>query len=146
MDLYVVSVDTREITRLTHEDGPVVGPAFSPDGTEVAFVSSVGGYASIAAVSVTGGTIRRLTNRDLPVDGAPVHSSRLAPFPESRRPMLWTPDGLFFEHARGVVQLSETGSVVARWPGARFPVSARGRVLHLTEGRLAPLTQTEVAR
>jgi len=146
LDLYVMTLDSREVVRLAHENGPATGPAFSPDGTEVAYVSSVGGYASIAAVSVMGGTPRRLTNRDLPVDGTPVHSSRQAPFPESRRPMLWTADGLFFEHAGGLVQLSEAGRVVARWPGARFPVGANGRVLHVANGVLRPLTQPEVAR
>lgn len=147
LDLYVMTLDSREVVRLAHENGPATGPAFSPDGTEVAFVSSIGGYASIAAVPVTGGgRTRRLTNRDLPTDGSPVHSSRQAPFPESRRPMLWTSDGLFFEHDRGVIQLSEAGSVVARWPGARFPVGANGRVLHVVNGVLRPLTRPEVAR
>ncbi len=144
MDLHVMSLDSRQVVRLTDEDGPVGGPAFSPDGAEVAFVSSRGGYPSLAAVPVTGGAARRITNADLPIDGSPVHSSRLAPFPDGRRPMLWTSGGLVFENQEGVVRISATGQVTGRWPGARFPILSEGRLQVLEGDRLVPLGNPEV--
>jgi hypothetical protein len=144
MDLYVVSLDSRQVVRLTDEDGPVWGPAFSPDGAEVAFVSSRGGYPSLAVVSVTGGSSRRITNADLPVDGAPVHASQLAPFPDGRRPPLWTAEGLVFENGEGVFRISPAGQVTGRWPGARFPVLSEGRLHGLEGPRLVPLGTPEV--
>lgn len=144
MDLYVVSLDSREVVRLTDEDGPVWGPAFSPDGAEVAFVSSRGGYPSLAAVPVTGGTVRRITNADLPVDGSVVHSSRLAPFPDGRRPPIWTAEGLVFENGEGIFRISPAGQVTGRWPGARFPVLSEGRLLRLEGPLLVPLGAPEV--
>lgn len=145
MDLHLMTLDSRQVVRLTDEDGPVWGPAFSPDGAEVAYVSSRGGYPSLAAVPVTGGPTRRITNGDLPVDGSVVHSSRLAPFPDGRRPLIWTAEGLVFENQEGVFRISATGAVTGRWPGARFPILSEGR-LHVLEGdRLAPLGNPEVS-
>jgi len=139
MDLYVVDLQTREKLQLTDEDGPVWGPAFSPDGREVLFVTSLGGYPSLAMIPAGGGATRRLTNTDLPVDGSIVHSSRLAPFPDGRRPALWTSDGVFFENATGVHQIAMTGKTAAHWPGARFLVLKQGRIVHLEGRQLKPL-------
>lgn len=139
MDLHVVRLDSREVRRLTDENGPVWGPAYSPDGKEILFVSSTGGYPSLAVISADGGKARRLTNTDLPVDGSIVHSSRLAPFPDGRRPPLWTSEGVFFENFSGIYQVSMTGRISGHWPGVRFPILQRGRVVHFDGRRLMPL-------
>ncbi len=139
MNLYRIQVDTREVLQLTHEDGPVWGPAFSPDGKEIAFVSSTGGYPSLAVIPAGGGATRRLTNVDLPEDGSPVHSSRLAPFPDGRRPPVWASDGLFFENSTGIHQITANGAQAGHWPGDSFPVLLHDRVLCIRERRLTPL-------
>ena len=146
MDLYLIRLDSREILRLTHEEGAVWGPAFSPDGREIVFVSSLGGYPSLAVIPVAGGTTRRITNTTLPSDGTPVHSSRLAPFPEGRRGPLWTDKGFVFENATGVYRISADGAITGHWPGARFPVVTQGRILVQDGSSLVPLADPEVIR
>jgi Tol biopolymer transport system component len=146
MDLYRIRLDSHETLRLTHEDGAVWGPAFSPDGREIVFVSSLGGYPSLAVIPVAGGTTRRITNTTLPTDGTPVHSSRLAPFPEGRRGPLWTDEGFVFENREGVFRVSRDGTITGHWPGVRFPVVTRGMIL-VHDGRsLVPLADPEVIR
>ncbi|PKN27998.1 MAG: hypothetical protein CVU65_00655 [Deltaproteobacteria bacterium HGW-Deltaproteobacteria-22] len=144
MDLYRIRLDTREILRLTNENGSVAGPAFSPDGKEIVFVSSLGGYPSLAVIPSAGGTTRRITNATLPADGTPVHSSRLAPFPDGRRGPLWAEKGFVFENDAGVYRISADGATTGHWPGARFPVVTQGRIL-VHDGRsLVPLADQEV--
>ncbi|MBU1068223.1 hypothetical protein KJ975_01525 [Myxococcota bacterium] len=144
MDLYRIRLDNREILRLTNENGSVGGPAFSPDGKEIVFVSSLGGYPSLAVIPSDGGTTRRVTNATLPVNGTPVHSSRLAPFPDGRRGPLWTDKGFVFENAAGVYRISADGAISGHWPDARFPVVTQGRIL-VHDGRsLVPLADPEV--
>jgi WD40 repeat protein len=146
MDLHVIRLDTRQILRLTDEDGPTWGPAFSPDGQELLFVSSLGGYASLAVIPAGGGATRRVTNTTLPADGTPVHSSRLSPFPDGRRPALWTDEGFVFESHAGVHQISSSGLITGHWPHARFPVLHQGKLLRLSGRDLVPMERPEVTR
>ncbi len=119
MDLYVIHLDDPTPKRLTFEDGPTWGPAFSPDGRELVFVSSEGGYPSLAILPLMGGDARRVTNRDLPKEGLPVHSSLLAPFPNERRPPVWTAEGIYIEGTAGVHLLDFSGRVKGHWPQDR---------------------------
>jgi Tol biopolymer transport system component/DNA-binding winged helix-turn-helix (wHTH) protein len=86
--LNVESLEERKLTDPTtqHQDW---GPAFSPDGRQLAFVRSNGGYASAAEIftmPANGGTARRLTFDNTEIG-----------------PPAWTPDGLsiLFSSARG---------------------------------------------
>lgn len=64
LDIYLQQIGGGEPLRLTHGPGDYDDPAFSPDGTTIAFDSAVGG---IYVVSTLGGTPRRLaTDGQLP--------------------------------------------------------------------------------
>src|SRR4030095_6928754 len=83
--IYVLDGDARVPRRLTQSDFDDVAPAWSPDGTEIAFerLRSAGGANELIVVSAKGGPERKL--RD-------VRQSR--PLAQTSRPLLtWTPDG-----------------------------------------------------
>lgn len=63
--------------RLTAGTGKDSAPAFSPDGTEVAFLSDRSGKSQIHVISVHGGEARQVTSLEQGVGGPPV----------------WSPDG-----------------------------------------------------
>ena len=63
-------------TRLTNNDSTDWGPAWSPDGTRIAFVSERDGNWQIYVMDADGGSQTRLTNNDVE-DGTPA----------------WSPDG-----------------------------------------------------
>jgi Tol biopolymer transport system component len=75
-DLYLKSVTGLAVTQLTSDPSSEVQPAFSPDGTRVAFASDHGGDWDIWVVSVEGGPPVQITH-DIADD---VHPS-------------WSPDG-----------------------------------------------------
>jgi Tol biopolymer transport system component len=81
-DLYAMSAEVRSVTRLTHLPGDERAPAFSPDGSQVAF--SHGG--DLYVMGANGRNLRRVTS-----DSA--HDSEPA----------WSPDGrrLAFARERG---------------------------------------------
>ena len=60
-DLYVSDVDGRNVRRLTSDEGIERAPAFSPDGTQIAFSAEYDGNVDVFVVPVTGGLPRRLT-------------------------------------------------------------------------------------
>lgn len=60
-DLWLVSVDGGQATRLTASPGTVTFPRFSPDGTTLAYTSKDEGHPEAYAVEVDGGVSRRLT-------------------------------------------------------------------------------------
>ena len=59
-DLWVAGLDGRNVRRLTSVQG-VSNPAFSPDGTLVAFTAQYEGHADLYTVPVAGGVPTRLT-------------------------------------------------------------------------------------
>jgi tricorn protease len=59
-DLWVAGLDGKEVRRLTSGQG-VTNPAFSPDGTLVAFTAQYEGNADVYVVPVAGGVPARLT-------------------------------------------------------------------------------------
>jgi len=84
--VYVISVADKKVTKLVTTSGPNNDPHFSPDGTQVAFVTADGAqyffYANqkIAVVPVTGGQPKV-------VSGA---------FDEDARLMEWSENGIYF--------------------------------------------------
>ncbi|WP_396625128.1 PDZ domain-containing protein [Luteitalea sp.] len=60
-DLYVADHDGKNVRRLTSDEGVERAPAFSPDGTQLAFSAEYDGNVDVFVVPVTGGLPRRLT-------------------------------------------------------------------------------------
>ena len=60
-DLWIVSREGGDARRLTSDVGEEVNPAFSPDGTMVAFTGEYDGNKDVYVVPATGGVPRRLT-------------------------------------------------------------------------------------
>ncbi len=60
-DLYVSDLEGRNVRRLTSDEGIERLPAFSPDGTHIAFSAEYDGNVDVFVVPVTGGVPRRLT-------------------------------------------------------------------------------------
>lgn len=112
-DIYVIGADGGTPKRLTSNPGPDGNPEWSPDGTEIAYLSamSASGWADkqdIMVLAASGGTPRDIT-RD---------------FPDSAGDPKWSPDG------KSVYWNAEEG--VRRHV---FRVaSAGGRAVHITEG------------
>jgi dipeptidyl aminopeptidase/acylaminoacyl peptidase len=84
--VYVVSVGDRKVTKLVTTPGPHTDPHFSPDGSQVAFVTADGAqyffYANqkIAVVPVTGGTPKVVSGN----------------FDEDARLIDWSEKGIYF--------------------------------------------------
>jgi tricorn protease len=60
-DLWLVGRDGGDAVRLTSGEGGEAGPAFSPDGSWIAFTGQYGGNVDVFVVPATGGEPRRLT-------------------------------------------------------------------------------------
>jgi tricorn protease len=75
-DLWIVSRDGGDARRLTSDVGEEIDPAFSPDGSMIAFTGEYDGNKDVYVVPATGGEPRRLTYH--PADDLVVG---------------WTPDG-----------------------------------------------------
>ena len=65
-DIYVMDADGSNSTRLTNHPASDVNPAWSPDGTKIAFVSSRAGFGNdeIYVMNADGSNPIRLTNED----------------------------------------------------------------------------------
>jgi len=64
-EIYVMDPDGSNQTRLTSNTLPDTNPAWSPDGTRIAFVSSRDGNAEIYVMSADGSNPTRLTNNSV---------------------------------------------------------------------------------
>ena len=62
IQLYHVDITTREVIQLTDSDAGNLSPAFSPDGSLLAFTSSRDGNAEIYLMDLSTGEERNLTN------------------------------------------------------------------------------------
>jgi tricorn protease len=60
-DLWVSDLDGKNVRRLTADEGGQANPAFSPDGTLVAFTAQYDGNVDVYVVPVSGGVPTRLT-------------------------------------------------------------------------------------
>ena len=60
-DLWVARLDGSDVRRLTTDDGIESSPAFSPDGTTIAFSAQYDGNTDVYVVPVGGGVPQRLT-------------------------------------------------------------------------------------
>lgn len=60
-DLWVARLDGSGVKRLTTDDGVESSPAFSPDGSRIAFSAQYDGNTDVFVVSTDGGEPRRLT-------------------------------------------------------------------------------------
>src|SRR5690349_8656103 len=60
-DLWVAGIDGKNVRRLTADEGLEASPAFSPDGSLVAFTAQYDGNPDVYVVPVTGGVPTRLT-------------------------------------------------------------------------------------
>ncbi len=60
-DLWVARIDSADVRRLTTDDGLESSPAFSPDGTLIAFSAQYEGNTDVYVVSIDGGVPKRLT-------------------------------------------------------------------------------------
>ncbi|HXG08737.1 MAG TPA: hypothetical protein VNK04_03020 [Gemmataceae bacterium] len=75
-DLYVIDIETGQARRLTNHPALDFNAAFSPDGSQVAFVSERDGNLELYAVGIDGSGLRRLTT-EFALDDHPA----------------WSPDG-----------------------------------------------------
>src|SRR4051794_27151308 len=60
-DLWVADLDGKNVKRLTADEGAELNPAFSPDGSLIAFTGQYDGNLDVYVVPVTGGVPTRLT-------------------------------------------------------------------------------------
>src|SRR5438128_3602553 len=60
-DLWVAGLDGKNLKRLTADEGSQTNPAFSPDGSLIAFTAQYDGNPDVYVVPVTGGVPTRLT-------------------------------------------------------------------------------------
>ena len=60
-DLWSAKLDGGDVRRLTTSEGPVSNPAFSPDGSKLAFSAQYNGNTDVYVVGVDGGAPTRLT-------------------------------------------------------------------------------------
>jgi len=61
-DIYVVSVDTRQITRITNDDAKEKSPKFSPSGDRIAYVSNANGIDNIYIIDCNTKESQPITN------------------------------------------------------------------------------------
>ncbi|GAB1823747.1 S9 family peptidase [Herbidospora sp. RD11066] len=74
VDLHLLDVAHGTSVRLTHSDCVNTAPAFSPDGTQVAFLSTRSGRPQLWLLPLAGGEARQVTDLAQGVGGAPVFS------------------------------------------------------------------------
>ncbi len=96
-DLWIVSRSGGQARRLTSAQGVEIDPYFSPDGSKIAFTSTVSGNTDVYVVSTTGGDPRRLTYhpgidrvRGWTPDGRVIFASVRTSAPQQSYFQLWT--------------------------------------------------------
>jgi hypothetical protein len=136
LDAYRYDLGIRQSVRLTEVDAPVWGFAFSPDDSRLVYVDSREGFPTLMTMAPDGRALAKLTNRT--VTAADVHAGvPLAPFPDGRRPPLWTTRAIFVEDSTGVHAFDGQGRLLLSRPGARdlHRGKAAGTILFRDKGR-----------
>ena len=90
-DLYVKSLGSERLLRLTHQPSRWISPAWSPDGSAIAFVRQVEQHAGIFVIPALGGSERNIVSTGLTVG--------------SISQISWSPDG----HQLAYSAYGETG-------------------------------------
>lgn len=122
-DLYVCDLDGRNVRRLTSDEGIERAPAFSPDGSQLAFSAEYDGNVDVFVVPVTGGVPRRLTWHPGPdvVQGFT---------PDGTRVLFTSPRAVFTTRYTQLFTVPVTGGVETALPiphASRGSYSADGR-------------------
>ena len=68
-DLYVKSIGSERLLRLTHHPSRWISPAWSPDGSAIAFVRQLEQHAGIFVIPALGGSERNIVSDGLTVGG-----------------------------------------------------------------------------
>lgn len=65
-EIYTIGVDGSDLQQLTDNDTYDFDPDWSPDGTQIVYVTTIGGYAEIMVMDADGGNPRQITdNREI---------------------------------------------------------------------------------
>jgi Tol biopolymer transport system component len=111
-DLYVKSMGSETLLRLTQHPSEWISPAWSPDGTQIAFHRAAGADTGIYIVPALGGPERKLRATRIPLTHFTLHNFSL---------ISWSPDGEWIafsdvvpedEHAR--IYLLSTDTLEAK--------------------------------
>lgn len=128
LDAWLRELETGATRALTNEGAPVWGFAFSPDDRRLVFVDSREGFPCLMTIALDGTGLARLTNRGLTAERLSA-GAQLAPFPDGRRPPIWSNRGVFVEAQSGVHAFDLQGNSLLARPGARDLHTVSGSVL-----------------
>ncbi len=77
-DIFIVSIDGKEVKQLTKSEGSNYSPAWSPDGKKLAFISTRDGNPQVYIIELETGKVEKVTDVALGADG-----------------VVWSPDGRY---------------------------------------------------
>jgi hypothetical protein len=118
LDAYCYDLASEQSRRLTQVEAPVWSFAFSPDDSRIVYVDSRDGFPALMTMAPDGSRSEQLTNRG--ITRADVRAGvPLAPFPDSRRPPLWSNRAIYVEDSHGVHAFDGQGRLLLSRPGAR---------------------------
>jgi dipeptidyl aminopeptidase/acylaminoacyl peptidase len=112
-DIWIVPLDGGKPVQLTRGSGTDEAPRWSPDGTEIAFLSDRGGSAQVWIISSEFGEARQLTSEPTPV-----------------RTLAWSPNGKTIAFTRGDEPTAEEKKRISERDDARVVGEGR-RHVHL---------------
>jgi len=114
-DIWTVARDGGVATRLTAGIGTASHPAFSPDGSEIAFTGEYDGNMDVFVIAATGGTPRRLTYHPAP--------DNVIGWTRDGKSVLFTSTRGSYSRFRQLFTISRTGGFPEALP---LPIAAEG--------------------